>query len=197
MAVPFDQSARRHDALGVSDVKARPTLLALAVVVTRDSNLTFGGGTVTSEVLRRSLIKREWIDDADHRALYALSRLTPGTNLLAYCTGVGWITRGLAGASVTWLASSVPAALLSLAARSAYVALSASQSLAVVVLLGMTVAVVLLGSSAWHLAKPFIKVGGSWWVAIVTLAVVLTVIGFAPIQVLLVAALVGLLRPQR
>ena len=61
----------------------------------------------------------------------------------------------------------------------------------------MTVAVVLLGSSAWHLANPFVKVGGVWWIAIVTLATALTVMPLAVIQVLLGAALVGVLWPPR
>ncbi len=29
---------------------------------------------------------------------FALGRLTPGTNLLAFSTGVGWLLRGMAGA---------------------------------------------------------------------------------------------------
>lgn len=179
------------------EAKARPTLLGLAAVVARDANLTFGGGTATTEVLRRSLVKRRWIDDADHRSVYALSRLTPGTNLLAYCTGIGWLTRGSAGAMITWLASSVPAALVSLAARSAYAALSASRALSVIVLIGMTIAVLLLASSAWHLARPLISRTGAWWsAAVIITAIALAVSGFSPIQVLAIAALLGWLWPR-
>ena len=197
--MPFDRTLwRRHDALKVNDEgKARPTLLELAAVVARYANLTFGGGTATSEVLRRSLVKRRWIDDADHRSLYALSRLTPGTNLLAYCTGIGWLTRGSAGAVTAWLASSVPAALVSLAARSAYVALSASRALSVIVLIGMTLAVLLLASSAWHLARPLISRTGIWWsAAVIITSIVTALIGFSPFQVLVLAALLGALWPR-
>jgi chromate transporter len=34
--------------------------------------------------------------------------LTPGTNLLAFCTGIGWLLRGLSGALIALLAASVP-----------------------------------------------------------------------------------------
>lgn len=174
-----------------------PTLSSLAVVITRDSNLTFGGGTATSEVLRRSLTKRGWITDEDHRRIFALSRLTPGTNLLAYCTGIGWLTRGVAGALVAWLASSLPSSILSLGVRASYEWLAASPSLAVAVLVAMTIAVALLVSSAWHLAKPFLRwpmAGRS--AAIMLAAVVADVAGLTPIATLLVAAAAGALWPR-
>lgn len=192
--MPFDRSGAWHDALSVDKEKARPSLTGLAAVVARDANLTFGGGTATSEVLRRSLIKRLWIDDADHRSLYALSRLTPGTNLLAYCTGIGWVTRGPAGATVAWLASSVPAAIVSLGARSAYAALSASRVLSVIVLIGMTIAVLLLASSAWHLARPLVSRAGTGWSAtVITISLITALSGWSPFQVLAISALLGAL----
>lgn len=175
-----------------------PTLGALAVVIARDGNLTFGGGTATSEVLRRSLTKRGWITDEDHRQIFALSRLTPGTNLLAYCTGIGWITRGVAGALVAWLASSLPSSILSLGVRASYEWLAASPSLAIGVLVAMTIAVALLASSAWHLAKPFLQWPmASRSAAIMLVAVVAVVAGLTPILTLLAAAAAGALWPRQ
>lgn len=175
-----------------------PTLTKLALIVARDSNLTFGGGTATSEVLRRSLVTRGWITDTDHRQLYALSRLTPGTNLLAYCTGIGWQTRGTAGATVAWLASSLPSSILSLGVRAAFERLAASPAFAVLVLLGMSVAVALLSASAWHLAKPYFT-----WPsarrssALGLVAMLLVTVGMVPIHILLLAAAFGSLWPRR
>lgn len=184
---------------GMPDAPAQtPTLCAMAMVIARDSNLTFGGGTATSEVLRRSLTKRGWITDEDHRRIFALSRLTPGTNLLAYCTGIGWITRGEAGAAAAWLASSLPSSILSLGIRASYEWLASSPTLAVVLLIAMTIAVALLASSAWHLAKPFLRrplAGRS--AAIMLAAVVAVVAGLTPIATLLVAAAAGALWPRQ
>lgn len=183
----------------MSDAPAQtPTLTRLALIVARDSNLTFGGGTATSEVLRRSLVKRGWITNENHRHLYALSRLTPGTNLLAYCTGIGWKTRGAAGAAVTWLASSLPASILSLGVRAAYEQLAASPVFAVFVLVAMSIAVALLVSSAWHLAKPYL----GWQTfgrssVLVVVAVLLVTTGLTPIYVLLAAVAIGAVWPGR
>jgi hypothetical protein len=46
------------------------------------------------------------------RNAYRSGASTPGANLLAFCTGFGWIIRGPAGALVALLASSIPCALL-------------------------------------------------------------------------------------
>ena len=35
--------------------------------------------------------KRKWISNDDFTLCFALARLTPGTNLLAFCTGWGWL----------------------------------------------------------------------------------------------------------
>ena len=176
----------------------RPTLPHLACIITRDANLTFGGGTATSEVLRRSLVKRRWMTDHDHRRMFALSRLTPGTNLLAYCTATGWATRGLAGAAVAWLASSIPSSLLTLAARAGYEVLDASPPLRAIVLVAMSVAVLLLASSAWHLAKPFLTTQAApRSIVVIVGALALAVVNVTPIGVLLCAAVVGALWPRR
>jgi chromate transporter len=132
----------------------QPSRVRLFAVMARDANLTLGGGSTTAEVLRRSLTKRGWITNDTHRDLFAVSRLTPGTNLLAYCTAIGWHVRGIDGAIVALVASSVPSALACVLAYLAFERLNASPIFSNVVLLGMTAAALLLGSSAWHLAKP-------------------------------------------
>ena len=45
------------------------------------------------------------------RISFALGRLTPGTNLLAFCVGIGWIVRRWTGAVVALLAASIPCTL--------------------------------------------------------------------------------------
>ena len=63
--------------------RVRPTLRAIASVFARYANTTFGGGSATIAVLRAQIVDgRAWLDVADFDLAYALSRLTPGTNLL-------------------------------------------------------------------------------------------------------------------
>ena len=42
------------------------------------------------ELLRRTLGARGWLTDEGHALLVAVSRFTPGTNILAYCAALGW-----------------------------------------------------------------------------------------------------------
>lgn len=170
----------------------RPSLGALAWLIARDSNLTFGGGTATAEVLRRSLGKRGWLSDEDHRRIYAISRVTPGTNLLAYCTGIGWRLQRSHGAVIAWLASSIPASLVALLATVLYERASASTVLALAVLLGSGIALLLLFASAWHLARPQLVASSLIRsLAIIALVIALVLLGVPPIAVLLAAAALG------
>jgi chromate transporter len=166
-------------------------------VIARDSNLTFGGGTATVEVLRRVLSRRGWQSDDEHRQLYAVSRLTPGTNLLAYTTGVGWQARGLGGAIAAWLASSLPASMIAVVAAITYESLSKSRAFSAVVLIGTAVAILLLLASAWHLAKPHLTGRTAMRSGVVAAtALALSITDITPSVILLVAASVGATWPS-
>src|ERR1700693_4041957 len=91
----------------------RPNLLALTSVFAVAGNSTFGGGTVTIVQIERQVIdRRGWLSRADSHLAYAISRLTPGTNLLAYCVAVGWRMRGATGACGALMAVSIPSAII-------------------------------------------------------------------------------------
>jgi chromate transporter len=93
------------------DHTAHPYLAPLAWVFARYANFTLGGGSATTAVLHHELVgKRRWITEDRFILCFALGRLTPGTNLLAFCTGVGCLLRGMAGAVVALMAASFPCA---------------------------------------------------------------------------------------
>src|SRR5271154_4890218 len=93
--------------------KAHPDLGTLAWVFARYANFTLGGGSTTTAVLHHELLeKRRWLNNERFTLCFALGRLTPGTNLLAFCTGVGWTLRRFPGAIVALLAASIPCALM-------------------------------------------------------------------------------------
>jgi chromate transporter len=82
-------------------------------VFVRYANFTLGGGSATVAVMHRELLdKRGWLSPENFTLCFALARLTPGTNLLAFCTGVGWLLRGMSGAVVALLAGSIPCTLM-------------------------------------------------------------------------------------
>jgi hypothetical protein len=75
----------------------RPSVRQLAWVIARDVNRTVGGGMASMELLRRSFDARKWVDAPTHGLFVAVSRLTPGTTILAYCAAVGWRLQGWPG----------------------------------------------------------------------------------------------------
>ena len=98
-----------------------PRLVQIANAFARYANFTLGGGSATVAVLHRELMdKRKWISNDDFSLCFGLARLTPGTNLLAFCTGVGWLLRGMAGAMIALLAASIPCAVFVVAATAMF-----------------------------------------------------------------------------
>ena len=88
------------------------SLRELTWIVARDVNRTLGGGLASMELLRRTFIANGSLDEAGNAGLVAVSRLTPGTNILAYCVGLGWSLHRWAGALAAVAAASLPASFV-------------------------------------------------------------------------------------
>jgi chromate transporter len=87
------------------------TLRNLTNIFFRVGNTTFGGGYVTMAVLGREMVDlRKWITKEDYGLAFALARVTPGTNVIAFCAAAGWLVLGLSGAIAAVFASSAPSA---------------------------------------------------------------------------------------
>lgn len=170
----------------------------LAWVVARDVNRTVGGGYAVMELLRRSFGRRGWMGDSTHGVIVAVSRLTPGTNMLAYCTAAGWRLRGWRGALVALAAASVPSSVIIFAMSAALVRLVAYRAVQAGLAVGMLVACVLVFSAAWSLLKPYLRRGNRMRViALLALGLALYLAGMTPVRILLLAAAVSLLmRPS-
>lgn len=173
-----------------------PSLPEIGWVVFRDVNRTVGGGFAGMELMRRSFVARGWLDAAGHGVLSAISRLTPGTNVLAYCVGAGWQLRGWRGSLVALGAASIPGCLIVFVLTATLARLDRYPAVRFTLAMGMIVAAMLVILSAWSLAKPFI---GSPQrrraAAIVVLAVTLIALDWTPVRVLLTCALAGALLP--
>jgi chromate transporter len=168
-------------------------------VFARYANATFGGGSATTAVLREQIVtRRAWLTERDFELAYALSRLTPGTNLLAFCTAAGWMTRGLSGAIVALLASSIPCSLVALVATCFYELGQASALLVAAARGALAAAVAIMVNTAWVFARPHAMTSRVKALVIVLLAFLLvTGPKIAPLHVLLGAAAVGFLWPAR
>ena len=176
-----------------------PSLRSLAAVFLRHGNMTFGGGSSTITVLHREIItKRDWVTQRQFDLSYALSRLTPGTNLLAFSTSVGWLVRGCPGALVVLLASSIPCSVLAVALTIVYASLT-HLPLAMVALRGaLAAAVGIVVATAWTLIRPHVKETSKLNIAAFAVCAFLlaAVVHASPIRILLLSAVIGAVLPQ-
>jgi chromate transporter len=184
--------------LGEANV-ARASLVQIAHVFTRYANLTFGGGSATIAVLREEVLtRRSWISDLQFQLAYALSRLTPGTNLLAFCTAVGWMTRRTPGAIVALAAASLPCSAVVVLASHFYDAWQDNALFRSALSGAIAAAVAVTVNTAWVFAAPHARAAPTKACVIVPGAIALvTFTRASSFQVLLFAAALGLLWPSR
>ncbi len=177
----------------------RPTLRQLGAVFLKCGNWTFGGGSATVAVLQTELIdRRKWVDHETFSLSFGLARLTPGTNLLSFGAGIGWLLRGATGAIVTLLAGSIPCSLIALVITALYESWSLNRFVEVGLQGALASAVGVMIATGWTLIRPFWK--GLPLVRLVVFtsgAFGLALVGITPIKVLFLAAFVGLLWPER
>src|SRR5579871_5626486 len=99
----------------------KPTLLSLGWLYLRIGNTTFGGGTPTMAALQRELTERKnWITQEDFALAYSLARITPGTNILAFCAATASRILSFPGALLAVLAVTVPSAVLAVLISTGY-----------------------------------------------------------------------------
>lgn len=179
---------------------SRPGLWQVIDVFVRYANFTLGGGSATVAVIHRELVeRRKWLNQNDFTLCFALARLTPGTNLLAFCAGVGLLVRGLAGALAALLASSVPCTIIVVAATALFshwqhnTWAQAALHGAIAAAVGITV------KTCWTIAHPHFKPHARVRVILIAaVAFVLHAIFSVPaIAVLLLACVVGVLLPSK
>ena len=161
-------------------------------IVFRDVNRTFGGGLASMELLRRTFITNGSMTDADNAGLVAVSRLTPGTNVLAYCVGLGWALHRGAGALLALVASSLPAAIVVCVLAVALVRIHEYTIVRMILAVGIAIATLLVFSSAVSLLRPYVKRHALSHAAIVAcVAIVMIAAGVTPVRILLASAILG------
>lgn len=176
----------------------RPFLRQLGAVFFRYGNWTLGGGSATVAVLQAELIdSRGWVDREAFSLAFGLARLTPGTNLLSFGAGIGWLLRGWGGAVVALLAGSVPCSLVALLVTALYESWSRNRFVEVGLRGALAAAVGVMVATGWTLIRPYWKGLAIERLLVFTGgAVGLALYGMTPIQVLFLAAAVGLAWPE-
>ena len=176
----------------------RPSLTSIADVFTRYGNFTLGGGSATSAVIHGQVVtRRRWVTDQQFGLCYALGRLTPGTNVLAFCTGIGWLLRGLPGALVALLAASIPCTLIVIVITALFREWQGNAIAQAAIHGAVAAAVAITAKTSWTIAGPLYRAGARLRVVLIGAAAfgLYVVIGVSAIYVLLGAALVGAFLP--
>ena len=124
---------------------------------------------------------------------YALGRLTPGTNVLAFCTGIGWLLRGLPGAVVALLAASIPCTLIVIVITALFREWQGNAIAQAAIHGAVAAAVAITAKTSWTIAWPVYKSEARLRVVLIGAAAfgLYVVLGVPAIYVLLGAALVG------
>ncbi len=174
------------------------SLIQIAAAFARYGNITLGGGSATSATLHRELVeKRRWITDDQFTLCFALGRVTPGTNLLAFCTGFGWLLRGSPGAIAALLAASIPCAALVAVLTAVFSYWQNNQFAQIAIRGAVAAAVGITIKTSWTIAKPYFKGSGRLG-AVLTAGVAFllyVVTAIPPVEVLILAAVVGAFLP--
>lgn len=174
----------------------RPTLYRLFLTYLRLANLTFGGGDAIMAAIHTELVaSRKWLSQEQYAISYALARITPGTNVLAFCAGSAWKIRGWPGAIAAVLAASIPAGIVVIFLTAGYGALQSSASARAAIAGMLAASVGMMGTAACNLLGPYLD--RKRWVPTVMIAgtsfVLLQWSAMTPIRVLGLAAVTGII----
>jgi chromate transport protein ChrA len=168
-----------------------PTLQTLGWLVCYDVNRTLGG-IASMELLRRSLGARGWMTDEGHALFVAISRLTPGTNILANSVALGRQLAHWRGALVSLAAASIPASILIAVLSASLTRIDQLPIVRAIIAIALIVATLLVLATAWNLLRPYIKGGNAIRTGIIAaIVIVLALIDVTPVRILLVAAVFG------
>ncbi len=187
----------RARARGPTPGTPKPTLKTLGWLVFYDVNRTLGG-IASMELLRRSLGTRGWMTDEGHALFVAISRLTPGTNILAYCVALGWQLAHWRGALVSLAAASIPASILIALLSATLTRIDQFPIVRAIIAFALIVATLLVLATAWNLLRPYIKGGNAVRAGIIAaIVIVLALMNVTPVRILLVAAVFGVVMASR
>jgi len=144
------------------------------------------------ELLRRTFIANGSLDDTGNAGLVAVSRLTPGTNILAYAVGLGWLVHRWAGALAAVVAASLPASVAVCVLTVALVQVQDYPIVRMLLAVGVLVATLLVFSSAGSLLRPYVRRSAlTRSIIVAACATALLLADVTPVRILLLSALLG------
>jgi chromate transporter len=166
----------------------RPRLSAVSSLFFRVGVTVFGGGDPTIAILQREFYRRDWLTPEKFAIAFGLARLTPGTNVLAFCAATGWYILGIGGALAAVLANTTRAYDLTAHNRLAQSIANALLAAAVGTMIGAALWLVRSQCKPGRWLKPIVISSGAFLLAFV--------VKLSPLQVIGIAVVAGFLWPE-
>ncbi len=146
-------------------------------------------------LLRREVTERGWVPDHHADLLFALSRVVPGTNVLAFVVAIAHAVRGWAGAVAALLALSIPASFIMVGLTLAYQHWNGTRVGGAFLTAAMCSIVGVIIAASWQLAAPRVKRGTAVRTLILVVGGAALTPFLQPLSILVIAAAVGIAWP--
>jgi chromate transporter len=147
--------------------------------------------------LQREFVEREkWLSPEDYALAFSLARVTPGTNIIAFCAATGAQILGMRGALAGVFSETLPSAALAVLMTQGYESWRSNPVVLAGVAATIAAVVGMMWSAVWGLVAPHwggmqrsirtVTITGGAFLAFWKL-------GMSPLPIVGIAALVGLL----
>src|SRR5205809_3633253 len=99
----------------------RPSIWRLFWIWTAIGAQSFGGGSATLYLIRRTTVERHgWLTDEDFTRYWGICQIAPGINILGLVILIGWRVSGMLGALASLAGLLLPSAAITVALTSIY-----------------------------------------------------------------------------
>jgi chromate transporter len=100
---------------------SKPSIWRLFLIWTAIGAQSFGGGSATLYLIRRTTVERHgWLTDADLTRYWGICQIAPGINILGLVVLIGWRVDGALGALASLCGLLLPSAAITVALTSIY-----------------------------------------------------------------------------
>jgi chromate transporter len=176
---------------------SKPSLRTLAALYFRIGNQTFGSGSTTVVLLTGAMTERGWLQRFQCDSFFALARVVPGTNVLAFASATAHAVRGWPGAITAILAYTVPASAVVIVLTLAYQRWNGHPVGGGAITAAMSSIVGIISGGAWLLAAPHLRSQERLRAAALVLGAVVLSLWLAPLTIMAIGAAVGFFWPER
>ena len=140
--------------------------------------------------------ERKWLERWQSDAIYTLSRVVPGTNVLAFVAAAAHALRGWTGAIAATLALSIPASCVVVALTLVYQRWHSHPFGAAAIGAAMAAIVGIVAGAGWLMAASRFKPGARVRTCLFVLAAALLSFYLSPLAVMALGAAAGWLWPE-